>query len=337
MNLWMRWVDFRALRDLLLIVGSYPRGLRANELEKLATDEQVLLRRDGQPYAKSTHYHHRRTLERLGLLEKQNRQYTLNPQNPTIHALTTRTELRRKLLPYEKEAFANAILRNEDCHEVFFGHFLKGYKLAGRVTTFVEQAHPVEIVIRTGVGENMDHSHGNGRIKRVAIRPAGTIHWSFLEGANAEQAIHFGLRSWCVDQLGFLDVTYSPDGTYTTFPKYIIPKLTDRELETKMFIALDFAGDWATIRVPDCTLSTGIKQRVSVDQVKGVLMHWVTAHPDLVAGVPTRLEFITAGLSDSQHALALKSYLHSRSGAYLSHLRIHRTLCEHIQNGVPKS
>lgn len=342
MNLWMRWVDFRALRDLLLLVGSHPRGLRANELEKLATDERVLLRRDGQPYAKSTHYHHRRTLEKLGLLEKQHRQYTLNPQNPTIHALTMRTELRRKLLPYEKEAFANAVLRNEDCHGVFFRHF-KGCELSRYVTTFVEQAHPVEIVIRTGTEGNMDHSHSgrpsssSSQTKRVAIRPIGTTHWSFLEGANAEQAIHFGLRSWCVDQLGFLDVTYSADGTYTAFSKHIIPKLTDQELEAKMFIALEFAGDWTTIRIPDCTLATGIKQRVSVDQVKGVLMHWLTDHPDLVAGVSTRLGFITAGLSESQHALVLKSYLHSQSGAYLSHLRIHRTLREHVQNRISKS
>ena len=45
MNLWMRWLDFRALRDLLLLVGGHPHGIRASELEKLATDERVLLRR----------------------------------------------------------------------------------------------------------------------------------------------------------------------------------------------------------------------------------------------------------------------------------------------------
>ncbi len=340
MNLWMRWLDFRALRDLLLLVAAHPGGLRANELEKLATDESVLLRRDGRPYARSIHYHHRRTLERLGLLEKQDRRFMLNHQSPEISTLTAQTMMRKELQPSEKEAFANAVIRNKDCCEVFLRNFLPAEKTVCDVTTFVERAVPVEIVIQSGFErpnsqnssqqQHADPSHS----KRVAVRPVGATHWRYQDGAAAVQAIHFGLRSWCVDQLGFLDIACGASGTYTVYPKYIVRRRTDRELAAEMFAGLEFTGDWATVRVPDISLATGIKQRVSVNQAKGVLADWLTDHPDLVAGVPTRVGFITAGLPESQQALALRGYLRSESGAYLSHLRIHRMLREHVQNGV---
>lgn len=339
MNLWMRWVNFRALRDLLLLVGDHPDGLRANELERLATDECVLRRRDGRPHARSTHYHHRRTLEKLGLLGKQGHNLVLNSRSPEIGVLTERARLRQRLQPSEKEAFANAILRDKDCHDSFFENFLLTPEPAGDVSTFVEQAHPIEMRVlseheqEARLGLNLVHHDLRSGSRRVAIRTATGTDWHVLEGANAVQAIHFGLRSWCVDQLGFLDFVYRADGTFTMFPRHIVAQVTDRVLAAEMFSDLEFIDGWATIRIPDCALAVGVSHRVSVEQAKGVLADWLKSHPDLVAGLPTRLEFITAGLPDRQHALALKSYLRSDSGAYVSHVRIHEMLRQHVQNG----
>ena len=223
---------------------------------------------------------------------------------------------------------------------MFLGNFLPTREPVCDVATFIERAHPVEVVVQSG-GERVP-AHGRGNLAGhtlsvyVAIRAAETAGWCILDGEVAKQAIHFGLRSWCADQLGFLDVSYGADGTYTAYPKHIVTRLTDRELAARMFADLEFADDWATVRVPDCVLATGIKQRVSMDQAKGVLMEWLKAHPDLVAGVPARVGFITAGLTDSQHNLALKRYLQSASGAYLSHVRVHRMLRQRVQNGVPR-
>jgi len=270
-------------------------------------------------------------------MTKEGRHLALNHRNPETSLLTKRVNFREQLQAAEMEAFANTVLRNQDCREVFFDSFLDSPGLARDVATFVEHAHPIELIVQSGRPDRdrshllgVGHSSSSVGSKGVAIRPIGTTEWRLLEGTNAIQAIHFGLRSWCVDQLGFLDVTCAADGTYTVYPKHIVPQLTDQELATEMFDALDFAGDWVTVRIPDCALATGIRQRVSVEQAKAVLMDWLTVHPDLVAGVPARLGFITAGLPDRQHALALKSYLRSQGGAYLSHLRIHRMLREHV-------
>ena len=339
-NLWMRWLDFRALRDLLLLIGEYPQGLGAGELEKLATDEGVLLRRDGQPYARSIHYHHRRTLERLGLVEKQGARFALSLRSPETRTLSAQTKMGEHLEPAEKEAFANSVLRNRDCHDVFFANLLPGREPVSDVATFVERGHAVEVVVQSRVIQETvtgggRHPHdGRNRSKRVAIRAAEASAWTAFDGAEAVQAIHFGLRSWCVDQLGFLDVAYRPDGTYAMYPKHIAAPLTDEDLAVRMFADLEFAEDWATVRIPDFALAAGIEQRVSIERAKDVLRQWLTAHPDLVAGVPTRVGFITAGLPERQHELALKRYLRSSSGAYLSHVRIHRDLRQHVQNGV---
>jgi len=219
-SLWMRWLDFRALRDLLLLIGERPQGLGASELEKLATAEGVLLRRDGRPYARSIHYHHRRTLERLGLIEKHGARFALSRRNPEIRALNAPTRIGEPLQPEEKEAFANSALRNEDCHQVFFSHFLPAREPVADVATFVERGHAVEVAVRSRIAREAGARGGEGqhrgrnRSKRVAIRAVEAGDWAAFDGAEAVQAIHFGLRSWCVDQLGFLDVAFRPDGTY---------------------------------------------------------------------------------------------------------------------------
>jgi len=339
-SLWMRWLDFRALRDLLILIGEHPQGLGASELEKLATEAGVLLRRDGRPYARSIHYHHRRTLERLGLIEKQETRFALSRRNPEIRALNAPTRIGEPLQPAEKEAFANSALRNQDCHQVFFSHFLSAREPVADVATFVELGHAVEVAVQShialeaGARGGAGQHRGRNRSKRVAIRAVEASDWTVFDGAEAVQAIHFGLRSWCANQLGFLDVAYKPDGTYATYPKHIDAPLTDQDLAVRMFADLRFSDDWATVRIPDFALTAGIEHRVSIEQAKGVLKGWLTAHPDLVAGVPTRAGFITAGLPESQHDLTLKRYLKSSSGAYLSHIRIHRDLRQRVQNRV---
>ena len=338
MNLWMRWVDFRALRDLLLLVRSHMGGLSATELERLSTSEGVLLRRDGRPYAKSMHYHHRRTLERLGLLVKHDRLYTLNSGVAELRTLISKGSIGEPLQAHEKEAFAIAMLRNEDCQEVFFSTFLSSWEPAHDVREFTERAAPVEVVVEsTGRASSGDPSeisrHAPVLSQQVSMRAIGAAEWRLLPGANAVQAIHFGLRSWCVDQLGLMDAAHSASGAYTLYPTHVVPRLSDQELSAMMLDAIDFDGDWATIRIPDCTLSTGIRQGVPIEQAKHVLKGWLKEHPDLVDGIATRISFITHGVADRQQALMLKGYLRSDGGAYLSHLKIHRKLREHVQVG----
>ena len=243
MNTWMRWVDFRALRDLLLLVESRVGGLRAGELQKLATIEGVLLRRDGQPYKASTHYHHRRTLERLGLLVKRGRLLTLNSDLDSVRTLTSRKALGGPLQPCERDAFATSLLRNKDCHEVFFSAFLPSQVPVCDVRGFVETAAPVEMnVMNSGHVPTERRSGVSASVATdspgVSLRPIGADNWRVLGGVNAVQAVHFGLKSWCANQLGFMDVAHSASGTYTLYPTHIVAPVSNQELGARMFDAL---------------------------------------------------------------------------------------------------
>ena len=334
MNFWMRWVNFRSLRDILLLVKANPAKLRAKDLTRLATDEGILLGKDGQPLGPTTHYHHRRTLERLGLLVKHEGRYRLNDELPETNALTAPIVFREELDDEQKKAFANVILRNDDCRTIFFKGMLGSTENVNDVGEFMAQAQPIELKVVQGLSgspgrgrqiatEPLDDGVQGGY---VATRPSESQDWTMLFGTNAIQAIHFGIRAWCVEQLNFLDEVFHAGGVYTVFPRHVTPYLSPDELNIIMVESLGFDGEWATVRVGDFALACGIKLRLSIGETKGVLASWMERHPDLVAAIPTNERFITGGSAVSQREAILKGFLRGPSGAYVSHLRIHRDI-----------
>ena len=304
-----------------------------------------MIGRKGQDLGPSSHYHHRRTLERLGLLVKQDHRYALNEQLMEAKILTTQQSLGRKLVDQEKQAFSNVILRNQDCRDVFFHYFVESDIVIKDVNDFIERASPVEMRIfqghvsphQSGVKVTLASSDVPIHEKQVAIRAIGTREWSVLSGINAVQAIHFGLRTWCVDQLSILDGILSADGVYTIYPKRITQSLTTHELSLKMLDSLNFESEWTTVRVGDFALQMGIEQRASIEQTKSVLASWMKHYPDVVAGIPTNERFITVGLADGQRGQVLKGFLSGRGGAYVSHLRIHQDIYHRAMRGVAQS
>ena len=303
MNFWMRWVNFRSLRDMLVLVKGNPAKLRAKDLARLATDEGILLGKDGRPLGPTTHYHHRRTLERLGLLLKHEGRYWLNDELPETGVLTARAAYGNELDTQEKESFSSLVLQNEDCRTLFFNGMLPSTANFENVGEFTTLAHPIELRVVQGQNSSLDRGRqvpddtldGRDQERVVAIRGAESPDWTMLFGTNAIQAIHFGLRAWCVDQLNFLDEVFHAGGVYTIFPRHITPHLSLDELNAAMLESLRFEGEWATVRVGDFALARGIELRVPIGQTKNVLTFWMEKHPDLVAAISTNERFITGG------------------------------------------
>ena len=330
MNLWMRWVSFQALREILLLVKACPAKLRAADLARIATEDRVLLSQDGKALGASSHYHHRRTLERLGFLVKRHGRYLLNEEMPEARGLTERETFGRSLNEAEKVAFANVILRNQDCHHAFFTSFLQPDQPVRDVYDFVARGRPIEMSVASGGrgSRRRTDSVANSHAKdaQITIQSSWTPVPFVRTGENALQAIHFGLRSWCIDQLDFLDSLYRVDKEYTIYPKYIIPRIPTQQLELKMFDALSFDHGWTTVRVGDFALEVGIRQRIAVEQAGSVLQSWLDRHRDVVAGIATRERLIAGGLASAQRDLVLKGFLQDQNGAYISHLQIHESL-----------
>ena len=323
MNLWMRWVDFQKLRDLLQLVCENPLSLRSKDLNQLGVKESILVTHQGKPFAATPQYHHRRALERLGLIKKIDDKYVANTCIPELTILSKSGRIGQPLNNTERIAFADLVVRNYDCHSAFFSIFTGEDCPESSVQEFINKAKPVRMQLNVDV----DRSH-NIRL----TQPQSGKNLMF-DGRNAIQALHFGIRSWCIDQLNFMDEVFRLGEGHILFSRNIESQVPDDSLEAKLFEILTFTGDWATVAVGDLVLEAGVKFRVPSDQVTRLVEGWINRRPDFVAGIPTSEGFITGGLPTNLKKLALRGFARSRSGQYLSHIQVHRDLARMIKKG----
>ncbi len=327
MNLWMRWVNFQALRDMLLIVAASSEGLRANELIRRTAEAGILLGRGGQQLRASTHYHHRNALEHLGLMKRVDHRYSVDTNLKETLSLIGDKNIGQLLTESDKEAFASVVLRNQDCRKVFFNHFLPPDSVCRGTGDLVRFGHPIEMRI------TKEQTILNGKTtqsRQVRIRGKGASEWVVIPGTPAVQAIHYGLRVWGVGQLGFLDELYHSNGIYTIYPIHLARTDDDAQLVTMMVQDLLFDDDWTVVRVQDFALRIGIQHHAPFRQPIDILNVWMNKHRDIIAPIPTNERFITAGLSKTERELALKGFLRESTGTYVSHLRIHRSLVDKV-------
>ena len=308
---------------MLLATAAYPAGLTAADLIGLTNEERIMVGADDRPLSRTTHYHYRTALKRLGLLVHENRRYRLNDDAPGVGALVKRTTRGSTLNDAERVAFANAVVRNDDCRRAFFAHFLDPNDCVSDVDHFVDRARPIRLEV---LPKFASHT------RRVVIETANKGEHLVLEGENAVQAVYYGLRSWGVGQLGFLDEVYRVGVGHTIYPVRITPRLSAGDLQARMLDSLDFVGDWATVSIGVFVIDAGRRWRVPVQQVTDILLTWLRDFPDVVAGMATKEQFIVGPVHDRQRTMVLKGFLRGPDGSNVSHLRIHRGLVENAAN-----
>ncbi len=317
MNLWMRWVDFRKLRDLLFLVAEHDGRLRPKDLDRQGIAHGILVTKKGQPSGASNRYHHRRMLERLGLVFKCEGRYTVNRDVPESNILLQSDAGNQGLEPKKKAAFAELLLRNSDCFHVFFRHFLKD-STPRSLSQFLQGAQPIRLSL---------HRRPENHEAYIEIEPSCNGHRARFVGENALQAIHFGMRTWCVEQLSFMDELYRTGVGYTLFAKQIAGSMTDDELAARMLDQLEFEGDWATVRVGDFILATAIHLQIGIDRPRRVLEHWLNCHRGVTAGIATRERFILGPEASRLHAAVLRGFAHPNArGSYISHIQVHKDI-----------
>ncbi len=316
MKLWMRWVDFQKLRALLVLIAEHNAALRVKDLDQLGMEQGIFISRQGTPLGSSTKYHHRRTLERLSLVVKQDNRYAINHELPEAEILVQRKDVKANLNASEKIAFAEAVLRNPDCFASFFRSFVGDREVQG-LEHFVKMARP--IVLQT----EQDPSSHTPIVRLLSKQGDNTVR---LKGEDARQAIHFGLRSWCVKQLSFLDELYKAGIGYTLFAKNIEDPISEQELESRILATLPFEDDWATIRVSDFVLESAHKNCVDIAQVKKILERWINNFGSVVAGIATSEQFITGDCPVQLREAILKGFAHPRTGGHISHIQIHKNV-----------
>ncbi len=314
------------------------------DLARAITENHILVSRAGNPVSATTHYHHRRTLERLGLLTKSDGFLIVNEESEKGKILNAASNLGDELKPIEKEAFADVVLANRDCRRLFFDRFVETGIVYSDANTFVANANPVGLrIVRDSENVGVEFLTSEPIAKLAAKPNPGPLPTSGLSnrthvfrGHEAVQAIHFGLRDWCVHQLNFLDELFRHDAVYTIYPRHITSPTNSVELQRRLTEWLAFDADWTIISVAETALGVGVADKLPLAQLTAILNDWMIEFPDIVAAITTNERFITAGLSPGQRSALLKGFLTDPGGAFVSHLRIHCSILEKLHpNGAP--
>ena len=193
----MRWLDFSRLPPLFGIVASAPGVLTPSELDNRAIDQGAFLFPSGKPMGRSNRYHHRRALERLGLIVRTERRYYPNLEADERDIMLAGTD-RSTLTDDQRILLANRVIRHDDCYSVFWSSFVSDVRPRS-VAEFVEIAQPILLQVEEPPDRPDRYSsaillHSNAH-RGSAVR---------REGYTAVQAIHFGMRIWGIEQLRFL-------------------------------------------------------------------------------------------------------------------------------------
>lgn len=319
---WMRYVAFSKLRDLLVLIADSPGQLRPRELDRVAIQENIFVSQDCRAFGPSTCYHYRRAIEKLGMVGKPDGKYLPLLETKEMNRLNSNSGF-SELSVGVKYVFGNRIVTNSDCFEVFWGLFT-GQNKPTTLRQFVEMGSPISM--------NIDPSLTIGEAERTLyFRRVGDNKKSATRtGYNAIQAIHYGMRDWAVNQLGFLDNFYRGPEGYVLFPVKIEADPEDNVVARTLIEYLSFDGDWAKPHVTDLLFSVAAQLKIPMDSVRSVLLDWIKTYPEFIAPVPISERTILSGWDKGIHPFVLKGFLTLENGKHISHLSIHRGLLERV-------
>ena len=319
---WMRWVDFSKLGSLLALIVKYPGVFTATELDRIAIESGLLHSSTGKPLGPSTRYHYRRTLEKLGLVQRDYGRFTakLDPDECQQFLPLLDSE---NLDDVQRLIMGNRVILNDDCYNMFWKMFMP----AGRpfsLEEFIDTGKPVAMSV-----ESTSSRAQSGSLVTL-YQPA--LNLSIVHsGYKAVQAVHFGMRAWGVNQLQFLDELYRVGEGYIMFPANVCHRPKPTIVEEALVEAIDFSDDWATPRISDLLLTVASRLRVTLQDVRCVLDHWIRVHPGYVSPVATSERIILSGQVRQKRRLILKGFLSLASGEHISHLKVHSGIVKRIR------
>lgn len=320
---WMRWVNFTALRGLLALIIESPGKLTPSSLDRAAIDAGVMCLASGRPRAPTSRYHHRRTLEKLGMVVKRGGRYAPNLDEDE-YAYLMSCGGQESLTMEQCKMFGNRVIRSEGCRNVLWKTFAPSER-ANSLEEFIRVGGPVAIQL---VQRPISGSRSESGIKVYAYKSTDTqrSHW----GYKAVQAIHFGMRAWGVSQLFFLDQLFMVGEGYILIPVDAYQKLDRRYVSHAIFESLEFNSDWATVRVSDTLIAVADRLKFPLPEIRATLLDWIAFFPGHVVPITVSHRMIFSGQRAQLHSLIREGYLTLDSGEYVSHIRVHKDVSKLI-------
>jgi len=318
-TLWMRYVNFEKIKDILHLVNKNNGKLRAGELERLAIEQQIFVKEDGKPFSHSARYHYRKVMENLDLLTLQGRAYFVS-QNTMAQALLKKTEFKKLMSPEVQEIIRKIIIENKDCRRYFFDIFM------GNSSYGIEDLRKrgkwiiVETKGKEGIVLNNPHTH-----QRFFLNDSDKIH-----------AIFWGIRLWALD-LGITDeifISYKEG-------RFIYPINTFKSSETIINLIIEKVkkdnkdSEWVMLHIPSFIKEVVLSMRLPIEEVKKVLWKLRITNPSIIMLIPSSTSFIDIRTPfTKQDSVLLKPYIIDNQGRYISHIKIHKDIVDILQGGA---
>ena len=340
-TLWMRYVDFNNIKDMLHLVYENNGKRRAGTLEQLAIERGILIKKEnGTPLAHSPRYHYRKVMEGLGLVEVRQGFYYVSKDERVLRFIKL-TEFKNPEMPPEaKEILREIIIGNNDCRKYFFDVFmekdtysLEDIRKEGEhiiVETKSMRAPPEE--------KKMEQKKNNENIRKK--KKVGTVILKNPSGKMIElktqdkiHAIYWGVRLWALE----LEIT---DEILMSFAEGRIiypvnPDFSDKTLINSLLnkIKADNSdSDWVVLHIPTFIKEVALSTRFSVDKIKNFLEDLKIKYPLSTMFIPSSTMFIDIKTPfEKQDSAIYNSYLYKQGIGYISHLRIGREILKEVK------
>ena len=306
---WMRAVSFTALLHTLHLIADSPDGLTAGEIDIALLARDALRTRRNLPPARTTLYHYRNTLLRLGAVQRVGSRLHPNRRHAAVCELLRHRVEGHGLDEPAHDQFANLVLGNHDCRRLFFDLFLPYVGDAVTAQWFRDHGRPVTWRKDRGAGAVFRDETGTAACYR---------------SPSAIKAVLYGLRYWARDELSLIDEYGSIDGTAVMFP--IRHEVSTLAMVETVLSLCTRSSAWSMFSILDLIQHCCVLHHQPTARLYAAIRALVRAWPGHIALIPTSrsLATLTSG-SPSRDELELRRYFTNEDGGpYISHIRIHR-------------
>lgn len=314
----MRPVSFAGLHRILHALAAHTDGLRPGELDALIRDKRLYLTAKGTLPKRTTLYHCRNTLLRIGAVSRDGDHLIVNHGVREVRALLTQPSPEGAELESSAcDLFADLVLRNPDCRRHFFDLFMppnteygaKEFRASGVSVAWLSGGRPGDTVPREDLS-------GNPAI--------------MLRSPTALKSILHGVRYWARDELRLIDELFR-EGDGTVMYALRDPELGGAvdEVAEQIVGLVDASEEWTRLSMEQLVEECAEWTRRPVKNVFRALRLLIVRHPGGIVLIPTSRSMATiTARSQQTETLRLRSYFRDSAGRYISHVRLHRSVKE---------
>lgn len=315
----MRPVSFAGLHRILHILAERPRGLSPGRLDAEVRQRRVYLTARGTLPKRTTLYHCRNALLRMGAIRRRGKELTVAVDNAHVDALLQEpAPSDRSLAPRACDLFGELVLSNRDCRTHFFDLFMPECATYG-VNQLRSQGEPVAWLSPTTDQDGV-----------VVLYARGGSRSLRLESPSEMKGILYGVRHWARDELMLIDEFFREDRGVVMYPvRSPAVAASVNEITRDIVDLTDPNEEWTMLSVKDLVARCCEQGRRPLRDLSRALERLLVRCSGEVVLVPTSRRFaVLTARSPQREQLQLRGYFRDQQGRYISHVRLHKSIRE---------